>query len=171
VLYESLERRIFSQAVGFHRIAHECLQLKDGDARDVSYMIAGIVNSAFAAELYMKCLIFLETGATAKTHDLHKLYKLLKPVTRADIEQRFDEKRQGVPVQGAEAYYARTGRRFADSFKDLITLGRDAFVEWRYLYEDSSSGLEYGLVPLPDILANLILEKKPEWRYGVWALG
>ena len=41
-------------------------------------MIAQTVNSSFSSELYLKCLILIETNTTPRLHDLEKLFDQLK---------------------------------------------------------------------------------------------
>jgi hypothetical protein len=44
--------------------------------------------------------------------------------------------------------------------------GALAFVNWRYLYEDEREiGDSFSLFPLPPILREEILTRKPEWRF------
>jgi hypothetical protein len=47
---------------------------------------------------------------------------------------------------------------------EALKKGAEAFVEWRYLYEnDSETGKPFSLFPFPSILRSFILELKPEW--------
>lgn len=49
-----------------------------------------LVLSAFASELYLKCLITIETNETPDGHDLERLFARLQVPTRHEIDGLWD---------------------------------------------------------------------------------
>ena len=135
-----------------------------------------VANNAMAAELYLKCLIHIETGRLVKNqHNLQKLFGMLPRETQAEIQKRFDAAMRppnydfsSVPEAEREAL-RKVAERMPKNLVEALRKGGDAFVEWRYLYEnESDTGNPYSLFNLPAILRVVILEHKPEWaRFGV----
>ena len=131
---------------------------------------AVVTNSAFASELYLKCLIQLETRQLIKDeHNLRTLFAKLPDKTKEDIEKRFnalmtepeyDRSRMSKEMQEAISKRPKT-------FRDSLKAGGNAFVEWRYLYEAGEASNPFGLFNLPTVLREVILERQPEWgRFG-----
>jgi hypothetical protein len=157
----SLEQSIYVQAKGFHRAADS---LAFGLDKDPFRATAVVTNSAFASELYLKCLIILETGQLIKNqHDLRKLFLKLHEDTQKAIERNFDQEMAKAPEISEAAKVRTGGRKPPRTLREALTQGGDAFIKWRYLYEDES--LEFfALFPLPKFLEQTILTRKPEWR-------
>ncbi len=159
---QPLERRIYIQAQGFHLIATQNLRM--GTPWGPNTALPAMVCNAFANELYLKCLIYLESGQIIKTHDLHKLFRMLKPESRKVIEERFDTIAEKSGPQNSEMWFQRTGKHLGWRLKDAIEDGAEAFVEWRYLFEDPEATKHYGLIPLPDVLREFIIERYPNFK-------
>ncbi len=130
-------------------------------------MIPLVTNNAFAAELYLKCLIHVETGQLIKAeHNLQKLFSKLPEKTQTEIEKRFDAEISKGPEMdrsNASEELKEAARSRPASLRAALKEGADAFVEWRYLYEDNLSKNFFALFPLPAILRYVILERKPDW--------
>ena len=61
------------------------------EARKAGNLLLGVpivTNSAFALEMYLKCLLFLENGKQHAGHDLYKLFKVFMPKDAAGINRR-----------------------------------------------------------------------------------
>lgn len=85
-------------------------------------LVPAVVSNAFAAELYFKAILTLE-GGPASGHDLTLLFAKLKDETRIVIRDQM-----GL----AEA-----------NFSDELGKVAKAFVEWRYVFEAGSIGINF----------------------------
>lgn len=91
-------------------------------SQDLIGMVAGkmypcVVNGAFACELFMKALIGAsDPNGIPKSHRLKGLFSMLDQKTQADIE----------------AEYLKTSRL---PLCDLLDESDNAFIDWRYAYE------------------------------------
>jgi hypothetical protein len=118
-----------------------------------------IVLSAFASELFLKCLLLLEGTDLPKMHGLHALFDLLAPDTKsritalwdADIEQKKD---QWAAAQGDKPEPL--------DLPSALVGGGNAFAVLRYAHEGSVN-LRFVLGDLPYVLRAAIIERKPEW--------
>lgn len=162
-----IPQSIFVHADGFLRAS-----APKSDPPNPYDMAALVTNSAIASELYLKCLIHLETGQLVKNqHNLKKLFGMLRQETQEMIQARFDaalgkQKEydySNTPVELKEDAQA-VAQNMPKNLKEALKKGAGAFVEWRYLYEDESeSGNPFSLFYLPSLLRAVILERKPEW--------
>lgn len=160
-----IPQSIFAHADGFLKT----VSILHTDPPNPLCLTAIVVNSAFASELYLKCLLHIETGKLFKgQHDLGKLFAKLSAATQAEIEGPFDEQLSRGPkydFSGASKEAQEAAVRQPKNLRDALRAGREAFVEWRYLYEidDLTQANFFSLFPLPDILRVVILRKRPEW--------
>jgi hypothetical protein len=117
-----------------------------------------MVLSAFASELYLKCLLILETGETPEdSHLLHVLYRRLSNKRRRRIEEMWDADARpklenlarmlGVPTDLPNALF-----RCSKAFEQL-----------RYAYESKFNNVTYYIGDFPWVLMRAIVEIKPEW--------
>jgi len=161
---------IFVHATGFHK-ATEALQAggPGTPAFDPLCFCAMVTNSAFACELYLKCLIQMTTGQSYfKQHDLRKLFATLPDPIQAEIEKRFDAieiPEYDLSNASKEVQEVAANRR--NNFRTTLKDGAKAFESWRYMYEfEKDTDLNaYGLFPLPPILRAIILEREPMWAH------
>jgi hypothetical protein len=124
------------------------------------------VNHAFAMELYLKCLITIETGFTHPTHDLENLFNYLSSHTRKTIERYYDEIRAEDPLCIAFAQWLeRHGENPEEHLrlKSALSKSAKAFEVLRYPYEGEEDH-NYILGPLEIAARRIILELKPEWN-------
>jgi hypothetical protein len=149
-----------------HVASLKCLQMQDGAPTTA---LPGIVNSAFASELYFKALVLIESGQSAKGHDLHKLFKLLRPDTRREIESRFDAEAGKTGPRDAKRALEITGYDLKWRFEDVIVSSAQAFVDWRYLYEEGAN-MSFGLIQLPTVLMDIIIERRPDLKSAGYTL-
>lgn len=123
--------------------------------------------SAFASELYLKCLLCIETGKIHSGHNLKSLFLFLDLQTREHIENLWNEYNRRTDRQ-KELKCIRLlprGERLQADLQHALDIGANAFIELRYLYE--GNGSHFILGKFPDILQKVILEKsQPEWRFA-----
>jgi hypothetical protein len=85
--------RIFQQADNFFKAQetlYRTVQREPPSAQNL--VLPALVLSAFASELFLKCLIGIETDATPPVgHNLFVLFKRLSNPTRKRLEERFEK--------------------------------------------------------------------------------
>ncbi len=125
-----------------------------------------MVLSAFACELYLKCLLCIE-GKTGfdKIHDLKRLFDMLGPDLRRRIEQVWDADiwqpfRRNMLAQVEGAGQTRIPRSLSWALK----AGALAFVKLRYVFEEPKRDIKFILGDFPEVLKKVILEIHPYWR-------
>jgi HEPN domain-containing protein len=164
-----IPQSIFAHADGFLK-ATQNLQKPQ---LDPLCFAALVTNSAFASELYLKCLIHLETGQIYKDeHNLRKLFFRLKGKTQDAIEAKFavEYEPHKMDISQVPEHLKAKAQLAAEilpkTLREALKEGALAFITWRYLYEDEREiGDAFGLFPLPQILREEILTRKPEWRF------
>jgi hypothetical protein len=125
-----------------------------------------MVLSAFTTELFLKCLICLETTLTPQGHHLFELFQQLRPETQDKIIQLWEM--HVVPIRDPEWALIEKSRSFSSGkFKrDLpgaLSDSSRAFEEIRYAYEPGNRKGIFNIIDLPRLLHRVILEMKPEW--------
>ena len=119
-------QRMFRHACAFSDCADFALKEFRPDIVDVAwYTTPAIVNSAFACEVFLKTLILFHGITAKKQHGIKELYELLPADTKESLK---------------EATIADYGGGWIDSFGRTRLEGiSDAFVQWRYSYEQMGS--------------------------------
>jgi HEPN domain-containing protein len=79
---------------------------------------SAVVTLAFSIELYLKYLAAKSLGKAPKGHDLAKLFSHLPETVRDKIAKSYG-----------------SGR----AIQQLLDVHKDAFIEWRYIYEQQGS--------------------------------
>jgi hypothetical protein len=122
-----------------------------------------IVIEAFTTELFLKCLICIETGSVPREHNLKKLFDLLSKATRTRIESWWDSE---VATRRREEWdeLEKFGLKIPRDLPKALDKGTDAFKLYRYSYEENTEGLHYYLEDLPALLERLILEMRPDFK-------
>jgi hypothetical protein len=122
-------QRVMHQALAFSMTANQLYSQRLMRQPPDPYAVAPfVVNIVFAIELYLKALGKLR-GITLRGHKLVQLYEELP----SDVRHKLDEVAQ-IGVMSA--------RLPADTkFRDCLLPLNDAFVNWRYLFEDPNVGL------------------------------
>ena len=112
----------FLSAKGFLSAANAIRQLgKDGVKLFTYYAYPLSVNAAFACELFLKALLTLEGVEYKKLHLLFDLFASLPESTKAGIKNEFSNRGSKESVDG------------------LVNTYSNAFVEWRYTFEDENA--------------------------------
>lgn len=92
-----------------------------------------VVNSAFSCELSLKAILMTQQMSRVYGHDLHTLF------------QKLDEQDQG-------AISAKAENELNISLDKVLNEFNNAFVEWRYAYEDSVKGYFLELFKLAKLM-------------------
>ena len=149
-------RSVFQLACKF---ASTDLHVRDRNNPKAAFMASpSMVLSAFAIELFLKCLLLLEGKELDRTHTLNVLFRKLSHKRKRRIEEVWDKE--------ARPKVDTLRRKFglshpSDLSNALATCGK-AFEHMRYGYEDPDRQVFY-LGELPTILWRTILELRPEW--------
>ncbi len=130
--------------------------------RTIMTMMPAMVMSAFASELFLKCLLLLEGQTPPDLHHLGSLYKRLHNKRKARIAQLWDAE-----VAAHANQFAENERRLGVSIpRDLKTAlfdCGDAFEGLRYIYEDPLR-VKFYIIHFAPILHRAVLEVRPDWR-------
>jgi hypothetical protein len=154
---------VFKQAWDFMH-CDEILRGTDHPGQMAIVVRPAIVLSAFASELFLKCLLLIEGKGTHNTHDLHVLYKKLSKGTQALIKSKWDfPTRRAADIALTEKM---SGQKMPTDFESALSRGGKAFKYMRYIFEDPLS-TDFFLADLPRMLQAVILELKPEWNHAV----
>lgn len=122
------------------------------------------VLSALTTELFLKCLICIETGGTPRGHNLKRLFDQLSVATRTRIQNLWDS---GVAARRSKQWDDFERFWHLETPHDLpsaLAKGGPAFESHRYSYEENTEGVYYYVGDLPALLEGLILEMKPEFE-------
>ena len=118
-----------------------------------------MVLSAFAAELYLKCILIIETNeAPANIHLLHVLYRRLGHKSKRRIEELWDADCRPKLLSLTQSHGLPT------DLPNALFKCSAAFEKLRYAYEDSFNDVVYYIGDFPWILARYIAEIRPDWR-------
>jgi len=124
--------------------------------QSVNFQYATHVNHSYAFELYIKCLMIIETGEYASGHELLELFKLLHVTTRNNIENHFNTN---------YAFMRRNTTYFGffekPSIYDLLKEANKAFTDFRYLFSRSNTPI-YQLEGVIECVRQEIFRLKPE---------
>jgi hypothetical protein len=119
---KSLAQQKFDTANGFFLAARRCAVHEDaGEGQTNSPTSPMICCLAFACELYLKSML----DKPMKGHSLLRLFDKLSLEDKESVSEKFD---------------ILTGRN-SDELKSDIQDFSDAFIEWRYIFEQGSSRL------------------------------
>lgn len=108
-----------------------------------------VVLAAFTCELYLKCVIYYQTGKRATGHDIGNLFDQLNDGTRKLLKEKLE--RVEIIVK--------------EDFSAEIEDASKAFSKWRYLYEGAPRGfINSRLLESISVLLNYYIEgEEVEW--------
>ena len=156
---------IFQHASNFHESDHRLRNTVPRDKPEQLPLIAhpAMVLSAFASELYLKCLLCIETGTVPPTHNLKNLFKRLQPNTQRRLEELWDTDIRRPERQRSIEHMCQLprGNELRLDLLYALDMGANAFTELRYYYEKQSS--YFLLSDFPNLLRAVILERMPSW--------
>jgi hypothetical protein len=160
-------RQIFLQAEQFHNARNLLGRFVTHYDRPVSF--PSLVCSAFALELYLKCLIAINGNGIPTTHNLRTLFKRLTMGCQENIRSYFATK-----TPEMTKYFAEVNRQagypimpLTPDFDAQLRASADAFQNMRYVYErreatDQPRG--YFAYFIEDGARHTILQIRPEWE-------
>lgn len=121
--------RMFKHGCAFAECGKHCeVEPINSEQMAGSFTIAGIVNSAFACEIFLKTLLAI-SSTKAKGHKLSYLWKNLEkqnPSLSIEIKQRI------------QMSFFTEDSQFLDEMLAIDTIS-DTYCHWRYIYEDEKS--------------------------------
>jgi hypothetical protein len=122
-----------------------------------------MVLSVFASELYLKCLLCLESDEVPNEHNLKKLFETLPVATRREVDDLWDADIRHPAKQKVLDKLRATpaGKDIRLDLRYAIDKGANAFIELRYFYEKEQSF--FLLADLPFLLRSIILKRCPSW--------
>lgn len=154
-------KRMFKHACAFSGCARFCYREPwDIEHRLPDYSIAGIVNSAFACEVFLKSLLVYH-GMEIKdivddkhrgVHQLADLWKILEKKDRACTS---------LILQKCEEHFKLST---PDKFNELLDNVSNAFVFWRYIYEKNQGTIHVAFL---NYFRELLKEVCCEKYYGM----
>jgi hypothetical protein len=157
--------KVFEQADCFYQtLAVLCNVEPENTQLAVTIGEPVMVLGALTIELFLKCLICIETGAVPRGHDLRELFDRLAPATQARILRTWDG---DIAVHRASEWDRIESGLGQKIFRDLpsaLSAASKAFERLRYSYEGNTADVQYFLQDLPQLLGRVILERKPEWK-------
>jgi hypothetical protein len=173
---EKTLRGMFGVASWFHVAADRITGMAAADQQHGALVIPGAMNSAFAFELYLKCLIGLEGNPFPAIHKLDVLFTHLTPVSQ-DVIRGFSTR----GVEGIQhmlsTLYAKTHRETVPvvTFDYILTTNANAFEGWRYVFEgrdlaDTDGLLIWTANSLRDATRSRIKMLRPDWNENDWCI-
>jgi hypothetical protein len=160
-------REIFLHAYHFHECDHRLRKGPSSKDIDEVAIIAhpSMVLSAFASELYLKCLVYVDTGNVPRGHDLKGLFLRLDSSTKKRLEDLWNESLKR-PERQKELDRIRglpEGDQLQTNLLSVLVKCSNAFQELRYLYETKRG--YFLLHDFPDMLRTVIPERFPDWGF------
>lgn len=152
-------KEVFEQAERFHLTAM-VLSERFRETNNASYIMTMCVNSAFAIELYLKCLLFIEKGKYPDR--IHKLDELFNKVSHKN-QKILCEYYNKFTDEGR--IKSKILEIHPDRKTDLISElseSANAFTLIRYIFDNKH--FVYTVGDLKNPLHRLIMELKSEWR-------
>ena len=138
-------KRMFKHACAFSGCADFCKsETWDVEHRLPDYSIAGIVNSAFACEVFIKALLVYngipaEQIVDSRNRGMHKLLDLWQMLEKTNLTTT------DLVKQRVLAVFNSTDN---SAFYTMLDNVSDAFVYWRYIYEKSSGKIHVNFLTL-----------------------
>ncbi|MET4170972.1 hypothetical protein ABIB99_002054 [Bradyrhizobium sp. LA6.1] len=128
--------------------------------QDVDIAVVRVVTSAFANEMYLKCIAQIEkpTQPPPQSHDLEDLFGALSLESQEYIEI-------AVQVSGQAIFGAVIPEdpNAPKTFRQALRGGAEAFVQWRYRHENRNFVQGYYLFRWGATLRERALQLRPDW--------
>lgn len=153
-------QRIFITGEAFLEVCKVLVAALNAGNRNILALVLA-TNSALTLEMYLKCLLLLETGSTWHGHDVYKLFKHLPDATQSELATAHDKFVADNPVLKAK-WMDSTGVEL--DLESLLKAGRDTFVKFRYAWEEIPSKTNWGLNGFIKCVREYILKLHPEWE-------
>lgn len=170
---------LFRHAAAFE---HASVRLAPTAEEPAEALAPYVVNSVFALELYLKCLLVLVKGKYPQVHSVQALFfdlpddeilrvrKLHRQIFRAHAAGAGNgaSRGGGSGRRGTRDRVDDLDLRADHLFDDILAGAKDAFTVARYRYEDAA-GAPDGIPDVGVIIASVrgrLLTLRPEWRQG-----
>lgn len=127
---------------------------------DVRFGQSVVVLAAFASELFIKCIVTLESGRQPAGHDLAALFSKISRAVRTKIEKRWDIEFAPKRAEQLDAVEKDLGIKIPRDFNSLLRVGAKSFAQMRYAHEQQPAG-NFFLVDFPLLLRATIIDMKP----------
>jgi hypothetical protein len=164
--------RMFKFAGGFWK-AHEVLSNYLGKTKDDSDLHPPIfVNLSFAGEIYLKCLLLIQTGDYPKkkeAHDLKYLFDNLPATDQSAVDETYKNE-----FKNSVLYRYCMTRKTVPKLSSVLDGAGETFVNMRYSFESKpkskpkskskDQGPTIGLQEFIEAVRRQILAIKPDWR-------
>ncbi len=126
-------QQMFRHACAFAECADMALEKENHETADIeSYFTPATVNSAFACEVYLKALLLFYDIKIGKQHKIKELYEMLP-----------EQAKNGIRSEITNTY---DGKWYDLFWLESLEHISDAFVEWRYYYENLEQTHEIRLI-------------------------
>lgn len=162
-------RRMFKHACAFSGCARFCTREPwDVEHRLPDYSVAGIVNSAFACEVFIKSLLIyrgvsIEEIVDARGRGEHKLRELWTMLENRD-PQTADLVKQKIQ----ELFNFEDDEKFYEMLDNVS----NAFVYWRYIYEKSNGKIHVNFLNFfRELLKEVCCEKFYDMSWNEYTKG
>jgi hypothetical protein len=126
--------------------------------RSINFQYATHVNHSYAFELYLKCLMIIESGEYIEGHNLLDLFNLLSDVSKENIEKLFES--NFAFIRRNMTYF---GLFEKPSIYELLEEANRAFIDFRYLFTRRNTP-PYALDGLIECVRQEIFRRKPELK-------
>jgi hypothetical protein len=123
-----------------------------------------MVVAAFTIELFLKCLICMETGEVPHIHRLRDLFERLSLQTRSRIQDDWNNTIAAHRAEEWDRLEKMMGVSIARDLPSALAAGSESFERIRYSYEGKTENVQFYLQDLPQLLGRTIISMKPEWR-------
>jgi hypothetical protein len=123
-----------------------------------------MVIGAFTIELFLKCLVCIETGEVPRIHHLRHLFDKLSLSTRERIQRTWDNDIAVHRDTEWDQIEVAAGRKAARDLPGALAAASKSFERLRYSYEGNTADVQYFLQDLPQLLGRVVFELKPEWK-------
>jgi HEPN domain-containing protein len=156
--------KIFVQAHRFFRATKMLYEkAKDDPLGPDELVLPAATLSAFTCELFLKCLICIESGDVPRGHNLQALFEKLSVSTKARVEEMWDEYAKHMAPSWDQGELDM-GLKIARDLPSAISAGSRAFELIRYRHEDHPDDFQYNLDVLPHMLGCIAFELRPDWK-------
>jgi hypothetical protein len=134
--------------------------------QDWAPLMPPVVLHAFSLELFLKCLILLDSGNIPQSHNSLQLFNALGAVNQARLVKNYKDHLKTDPTIAAAI---KAGKQSDYEIANVLTVTGDAFVRFRYIFElpakPSPAGEKFGGASTFVIRAtrDLIIQLQPSW--------
>ena len=157
--------QIFKQADCFYQALAILCNVEPGSVQlAVTIGDPVMVIGALTNELFLKCLVCIETGKVPHGHHLRELFEQLNDATRVRIQRTWDNDILMHRRAEWDHIEAGMGQKIARDLPGALTAASKSFERIRYSYEGNTADVQYFLQDLPQLLRRVVVELKPEWK-------